>query len=157
MNGHTATLALYGGLALVLAYAAFGDLRARIIPNWLTLGIALSAPVMWWATGMTLWPGVAIQLAAAVTVLIIFAIFFAFNAMGGGDVKLIAALALWFPFAPFLQLLMIMSILGGVLTIIMLAREKLRNSDKKIEVPYGVAISLAGLWVIHERYLNHFG
>ena len=157
MNGLNPMIVLYAGLALLLAYAAFGDVRARTIPNWLVIVVAGLAPVMWWLSGMSVWPDMAIQLGISLVFFGVFAIFFALNAMGGGDVKLIAALALWFPFAPFLQVLMIMSILGGVITIAMWAYEKARKSGKIIEVPYGVAISLAGLWGIHERYLNHFG
>ncbi len=157
MNGVTPVMALYVGLALMLAYAAVGDVRARTIPNWLVIAIAAAAPVMWALTGMSIWPDVALQIGVAIGVMVLFSIFFALNAMGGGDVKLIAALALWFPAIAFLQLLMVMSIIGGIITIGMWVREKARKSGKTIEVPYGVAISLAGLWAIHERYLNNFG
>lgn len=157
MNGLNPMILLYSGLGVLLAYAAFGDIRSRTIPNWLVLVVAACAPAMWWASGMSVWPDMALQFAIAAGFLVLFAAFFALNVMGGGDVKLIAALALWFPFGPFLQVLMIMSILGGLITIAMWAREKARKSGKIIEVPYGVAISLAGLWGIHERYLNHFG
>jgi prepilin peptidase CpaA len=157
MNGLTPVLALNGALALLLAYAAVGDVRARIIPNWLVVTIAAFAPVMWWLSGMSLWPDMALQIGVAIGFMVLFSIFVALNAMGGGDVKLIAALALWFPAIAFLQLLMVMSIVGGIITIGMWAREKARKSGKVIEVPYGVAISMAGLWAIHERYLNHFG
>lgn len=157
MNGLTLVMALYAALALMLAFAAFGDVRTRTIPNWLVITIAACAPLMWATTGMSLWPDIAIQIGVAIGFLALFSIFFALNAMGGGDVKLIAALALWFPAIAFLQLLMVMSIIGGIITIGMWAREKARKSGKNIEVPYGVAISVAGIWAIHERYLNHFG
>jgi prepilin peptidase CpaA len=157
MNGVTPVMALYVGLALMLAYAAVGDVRARTIPNWLVIAIAAAAPVMWALTGMSIWPDMILQIGVAIGFMVLFSIFFALNAMGGGDVKLIAALALWFPAIAFLQLLMVMSIIGGVITIGMWVREKARKSGNTIEVPYGVAISLAGLWAIHERYLNHFG
>lgn len=157
MNGLSPVMALYVGLALLLAYAAFGDVRARTIPNWLVITIAACAPVMWTLTGMSIWPDMILQIGIAIGFMILFSIFFALNAMGGGDVKLIAALALWFPAIAFLQLLMVMSIVGGLITIGMWLREKARKSGKNIEVPYGVAISAAGIWAINERYLNHFG
>ena len=106
---------------------------------------------------MSLWPDIAIQIGVAIGFMVLFSIFFALNAMGGGDVKLIAALALWFPAIAFLQLLMVMSIVGGIITLGMWIGEKVWKSGKNIEVPYGVAISVAGIWAIHERYLNHFG
>jgi prepilin peptidase CpaA len=157
MNGLTPIMTLYVGLALMLAYAAVGDVRARTIPNWLVIAIAALAPIMWGLSGMPLWPDVVLQIGVAIGFMVLFSIFFALNAMGGGDVKLIAALALWFPAIAFLQLLMVMSIVGGIITIGMWAREKARKTGNSIEVPYGVAISVAGIWAIHERYLNHFG
>ena len=51
----------------------------------------------WWAIGLPLWPDVAIQVGVAALVFGLFAIAFAMGAMGGGDVKLIGALALWLP------------------------------------------------------------
>ena len=77
--------------------------------------------------------------------------------MGGGDVKLLGALALWLPLLAMLKLLLIMSILGGVLTLIMLAIHRWQRALGKPEIPYGIAISLAGLWVMIERNFNHFG
>ena len=41
---------------------------------------------------------------------------FALRAMGGGDVKLLTALALWIEPLWFLRLLVVMALLGGVLT-----------------------------------------
>ncbi|MFW2830868.1 A24 family peptidase [Sphingomonas sp. ID0503] len=141
-------------LALALLTAAATDLRARRIPNWLTAAIALTAPLFWLASGIDLWPGMAIQLAVAVGVFCLFAIAFAYRLMGGGDVKLLGALALWLPLASVPPLLMLTGILGGVLTLFMLAWRWLR-ANHAIEVPYGVAITAAGLWVIGEPYLYH--
>jgi prepilin peptidase CpaA len=76
--------------------------------------------------------------------------------MGGGDVKLIAAIALWLHWLSLIQLLVVMSIAGGVLTLSMLVHQKIKKNSGQLEVPYGVAISFAGLWVIYERYFNHF-
>jgi prepilin peptidase CpaA len=52
-------------LAIALLYAAFTDIRRRQIDNWLNAAIALLAPVYWWAQGLTLWPGMALQLGVA--------------------------------------------------------------------------------------------
>jgi prepilin peptidase CpaA len=90
----------------------------------------------------------ALQLAFALTVFAAFAGLFAIGAMGGGDVKLIGALALWFPVTPFIALLTWMAILGGALTLVMLVIHKLRPREGAIEVPYGVAIAAAGAWSI---------
>jgi prepilin peptidase CpaA len=149
--------ALLAALALALIFAMYTDLRERIIENWLNLGIVLAAPLFWWASGLSLWPDVAIQLALAFVTALFFAGLFALRAMGGGDVKLLGALALWFSPIPFVALLVLMAMLGGLLTVIMLVRHKLTKSEATLEIPYGIAISAAGLWTIYERYLNHFG
>ena len=139
---------LLAGLLTALVAAATTDIRSRTISNALNLAIALVAPLFWWTTGLTLWPGAALQIAFALAVFAAFAALFALGAMGGGDVKLIGALALWFPVAPFLSLLTLMAILGGVLTAAMLLFHKLRPTDRPLEVPYGVAIAAAGAWSI---------
>jgi prepilin peptidase CpaA len=139
---------LLAALLLALVGAATTDIRSRTISNVLNAGIALAAPLFWWATGLSLWPGVAIQIGFALAVFAAFAGLFAMGAMGGGDVKLIGALALWFPIGPFVSLLTIMAILGGLLTIGMLVFHKFRPSERPLEVPYGVAIAAAGAWSI---------
>jgi len=119
--------------------------------------IALMAPVLWYFSGLEPWPGMALQVGIALVCFVLFTGAFALNMMGGGDVKLIGALALWLPLGQLVPFLLVMSIIGGVITLAMWAREKIRKSGSVLEVPYGVAIALAGLWTIHERYLNHFG
>lgn len=157
MNMTLPEYGLLGGLATLLLIAAITDWRSRLINNWLTGTIAIAAPLYWWATGLALWPGIAIQFGLAISVFALFAAFFSLGAMGGGDVKLLTALALWMPFAAMIKLLFAMSILGGVLTLIMLAIHKWKKALGKPEIPYGIAISLAGLWVMFERNFNHFG
>lgn len=107
---------LLAALAIALLVAAFTDLKRREIDNGLNLAIALSAPAFWWASGLSLWPDVAFHIAVALAAFVLTAGLFAIGQMGGGDVKLIAALALWFPPALFVNLLVIMAVLGFVLT-----------------------------------------
>ena len=59
---------LLAGLATLLLIAAITDWRSRLINNWLTGTIAITAPLYWWATGLGLWPDVAIQIGIAVVV-----------------------------------------------------------------------------------------
>ena len=148
--------ALLAALAITLGYACVDDWRRRIIENWLTAGVALAAPLFWWATGLTLWPGIGVQVIMAVVLFVLFMGFFALGMMGGGDVKLIAALALWFPLRTMIALLTVIAIAGGVLTVIMMIRQRVRKDDGPVEVPYGIAIAVGGLWVIAEPYLNQF-
>lgn len=112
---------LLGCLAIALLVAAFTDIRRRQIDNWLNAAIAASAPLYWWASDLSLWPDVAWQLGAAVITFAVLAVLFALRAMGGGDVKLLTALALWIQPAWFLKLLFAMALLGGVLTVLMAA------------------------------------
>jgi prepilin peptidase CpaA len=143
-------------LAATLVAAAITDWRSRTIPNRLNAAIALLAIPFWWATGVSLWPGVAIQLGLAAAVFAVFALFFAVRMMGGGDVKMSAAIALWLPAGALLQLLVIMSIAGGVLTLALLIPHRIARSAGSPEIPYGIAIAFAGLWLIGERFLNQF-
>ena len=152
MTGVFLAYGLLAALAIALLGAAISDLRTRLIHNWLTFGIAAAAPAFWWATGLSLWPGVAAQLALGVAAFAVLAGLFAAGAMGGGDVKLLTALALWLPWQPFLQLLVIMALLGGILTIGFGCWHVMARRPGKIQIPYGVAISGAGLWVIASTY-----
>jgi prepilin peptidase CpaA len=148
---------LLGFLALMLVAAALLDLRSRTIPNSLNLAIGLLALPFWWSADLSLWPDVTIQLALAAGVFAVFALAFAVGMMGGGDVKMLAALALWLPPQALMFLLVVMSVAGGALTLAMLIRHRLAKSDRKLEIPYGVAIAFGGLWLIGERFLNQFG
>lgn len=139
-------LLLLGLLAVLLLVAAWEDIRARTIGNGLNAAIALVAPLWWWATGLALWPDIAAQLGCALAVFAVFAGMFAFGAMGGGDVKLLTVLALWFPPIPLLRLLFVMAIAGGVLTLLMVAIHAARRAAGRPEIPYGVAIAAAALF-----------
>ena len=144
---------LLAALAIALLVAAFTDLKSRRIANWLNAAIALGAPVFWWASGMSLWPDVAIQIGLAIGTFALFSIMFAIRAMGGGDVKLLTALAFWIQPVPFLQMLVVMALAGGALTIGLGTWHVTRRKKEKLAIPYGVAIALAGLWVISTSYL----
>lgn len=140
-------------LAIALVVAAVTDWRRRQIDNWLNFGIALAAPLFWWASGLDLWPGVALQFGVGVAAFAVFAGLFALGWMGGGDVKLLTALALWIEPTWFLKLLVMMALVGGVLTLVMGAWHIARRQRDRLAIPYGVAISAAGLWVLGTHYL----
>jgi len=147
---------LLGGLAIALLHAVYTDLARREIEDWLNAGIALAAPAFWWADGLTLWPGIAWQIGLALAVFGLGAGLFALGAMGGGDVKLLGALALWIAPLALVAFLMRMAIAGGVLTLVMLVLHRARAKPDKPEIPYGLAIAFAGLWWIGERFFNQF-
>ena len=156
MINETFTDALVVLLAAMLVWAAVVDVRTFTISNKLNLAIALMAPLFWWATGVDLWPDAAIRVAVAVGVFLLFAIAFQLGAMGGGDVKLAAALALWFAPGDTVRLIILMSLAGGVLTLVVLGLHRARKKEGRPEVPYGVAIAFGGLWLLAQRFLNQF-
>jgi prepilin peptidase CpaA len=151
-------------LAVLLVVAAVMDVRTFTISNGLNATVALLAPLYWWSIGLPLWPDAAIQLAVAAGVFLVLAVTFYLGMMGGGDVKLAAAIALWFPPLATLKFLIIMSLAGGVLTLIVLLLHKKRanppldddGKPSKPEVPYGVAIAVGALWILAQRFLNQF-
>jgi len=144
------------GLAAVLVAAAVIDVRTFTISNRLNAAVALSAPLYWMSVALAPWPGMAIQLAAGLTVFTLLAGAFFAGMMGGGDVKLAAALALWFPPAGTVKFLVLMSLAGGVLTLVILGAHRLRRREGRPEIPYGVAIAFGGLTILAQRFLNQF-
>ena len=162
------TEALLAILAVILVYAAVVDVRTMTISNGLNITVALIAPVYWWSVGLPLWPDAAMQVGVALLVFAVLAATFYMGMMGGGDVKLAAALALWFRPITTLHFLVVMSIAGGILTLIVLVLHKKRRKQPpseellgeepagKPEVPYGVAIAAGALWILAQRFLNQF-
>ncbi|MEA3002635.1 MAG: prepilin peptidase CpaA [Sphingomonadales bacterium] len=155
MNGGFATI-LVVLLACGLVAGAVCDWRSRTIPNWLNAAIALGAIPFWWASALLFWPDIPLHVGVALGVFAIFALAFQLGMMGGGDVKMVAAVALWLPPLAVLQLLVIMSLAGGLLTVAMLVPHRMRKTAGQPEIPYGIAIAFAGMWLISERFLNQF-
>jgi prepilin peptidase CpaA len=150
------TLTLLALLAATLLWIAVVDVKTRTISNWVNLAIALVAPVYWLSAGVPLLPDAGFRVAAGVAVFLLFAVAFYLNAMGGGDVKLAGALAIWFPIPETVKLIVVTSLAGGVLTLIVAGLHKARKKEGRPEVPYGVAIAFGGLWLLAQRFLNHF-
>jgi prepilin peptidase CpaA len=148
---------LLSGLAIGLLVSAYTDIKHRLILNAVTAPIALAAPLYWYAIGDLNLAGIGVHLAIAAGVFVFFALLFRFGAMGGGDVKLFSALALWFNLVWVMRLVVVASLLGALVTIIFWLIHKRRGASGPVQVPYGVAIALAGLWVVSEHIFNHFG
>lgn len=157
---------LLATLAFTLVVIAIIDVRTFTISNRVNAAIALGAPLFWWSAGVPLWPDAAIQVGVALAVFAVLAVTFYIGMMGGGDVKLAAALALWFSPASTVKFLVIMSLAGGLLTVVVLILHRLKarrttvaTDQKEIskpEVPYGVAIAIGALWILAQRFLNQF-
>ena len=144
-------------LAALLIWAAIVDLRTRTIPNWLNLVIAAMAPLFWWASGISFYPDAVERICGAYLIFVVFFGMFSLGGMGGGDVKMGTAIALWFaPLATFFFFILT-SFAGGFVSVgAWIYHHKIRRSEGKTEVPYGVAIAFGGLWLLAQRFLNHF-
>lgn len=116
MQSQNFTYVLLVGLAIALLWVIVTDLKSRTISNRLTMTIALGAPLYWLSIGLPLWPDVAFQIGLSLIVFAVCCVLFAIRQMGGGDVKLLTALALWVPPSHFTLLLVAMAMLGWVLT-----------------------------------------
>jgi prepilin peptidase CpaA len=103
----------FGGLLTLLVLAALTDLRERRIPNWLTAGVAALYLVYLVLSPLpTAWPG-----AAGLALLVLTAgwMLFRRQLLGGGDVKLIAAITLWTGPEHFTLFALVTTLTGGVL------------------------------------------
>jgi|SRR4051812_20551435 len=147
---------LLASLAALLVVAAVIDVRTFTISNRLNLTVAILAPLYWLSIALSPWPGVAVQLGGAAVVFVLLAAAFYAGMMGGGDVKLASALALWFPPASTIKFLVFMSLAGGMLTLIILVWHRAKRREGKPEIPYGVAIAFGGLAILAQPFLNHF-
>lgn len=152
MQGGYFSYALLTALAIALLAAAYSDLRWRLIDNRLTGAIALAAPLFWWSSGLG-WLDISFQLTLAAATFLIMTLLFMLRAMGGGDVKLLAAVALWIAPLPFMALIMVMAVAGGVVALAAAAWHRHRQGQGRAKVPYGVAIAAGGIWVLVTHYL----
>jgi prepilin peptidase CpaA len=109
------TYLCFGGFLTMLGLAAFKDLRERRIPNALTAGLALLYPIYVLVSPTPVpWLG-ALGLAAAV--FLVGLALFARELIGGGDVKLIAAVSLWAGPEHFVPFMMLTTLTGGALSL----------------------------------------
>ncbi len=146
-----------------MAASAIYDLAIMQIPNWLTAGLALSFLPYAALLGAG-WGALAVHVLCAFVVLLIVFGFFAAGWMGGGDAKLIAAVALWLgPGVELTTFLLWSSVFGGALTLaLLIARACLspatglapvdRLLRRDTGIPYGVALAAAGLMVVPDLW-----
>ena len=133
-------------LVAILLGAAAQDIVQRKISNWLCLAVILAAVAAAIAIGPTfaLWQNAL----CFVLLLALGTPLFAAGWLGGGDVKLLAALGLWANFAVILPLIACILIGGGVLAALSLAVRGARAARRAKGVPYGVAIAVGAAIVL---------
>ena len=128
----------------LLAAAAMIDVRSDRIPNLLPALLALGALLVL-PHGAAEWLSRTASFGiVAVTLLILYAL----RGMGGGDVKLLAATALWMPFASLPVFVLALAVAGGLQAAGTLAYRKLRGvalaERKARSMPYALSIAAAG-------------
>ncbi|USG61059.1 prepilin peptidase [Sneathiella marina] len=160
-----------GGLVLL---AAIWDLFSRRIPNLLPLIIA--ALYLMHCVYTSAWSDMPWHLLTGAGVLVVGIVIFSFGWLGGGDVKLLAALALWAGPDHLILLLLITGVGGGLLAVLyvlpaILAKNPavsssidwiftrilkrpapmlMASNSQGLQLPYGVAIAIAGFAVFYQ-------
>jgi prepilin peptidase CpaA len=157
-------LAIFAFLAALIA-AAMSDVATFLIPN--RYAAAIGAAFLVYAVGkpLPLWLH---GIAAAALLLAVGVLLFDRGVLGGGDVKLMTAIALWSGFDELPLLLLVTGLAGGVLALahlsplhrLMPARsggaaegEDLRSRLRR-PVPFGVAIALGGITIALIRFTS---
>jgi len=149
-------------LTLFMVLVLFFDLKHYIIPNWINLILLLLYPAMVFMN-----PHPVDWLQGLYAVGVVFGVgflLFISRLMGGGDIKLLTACAIWCGLTPALyQFVVITAVLGGIMAIALLILRpvlpwimiKLRINvalpkilTMKQPLPYGIAIALAFLFVL---------
>lgn len=153
---------LEGAFISLLCLAALSDLWKFLIPN--TISIALAAlfvVAMLFGNHVDLWLS---HVGGGLLVFVVGMVMFHFRLFGGGDVKLLAATALWTGLELLPALLLVMGLLGGVVAISLFGvRILLRRIGPSLfargeatlprlftrgeKIPYGVAIGGAGIFL----------
>jgi prepilin peptidase CpaA len=131
----TAALAIGAAIGLV---AAVEDLRRRQVPNWLTAGGAAAGLAYATRGG---WHGFALAAAGVIVGFLILLPFQCCGAMGGGDVKLMAAFGALLGPAGILLAALFASIAGGVWAV-----GALLYRPRMASIPYAPAVVL-GAWI----------
>jgi len=127
---------------LVSGIAAWTDLRARRIPNWLTFGaLALGLAV---AAGGSIgsghWSidgaGVVRALAGVVVAIVLFLVPVLLGGMGAGDLKLMVALGAWIGPRPTLEIAVLATFIGGGMAVVMAYRQRVLREALKRAVTF---------------------
>ena len=138
-------------LFVALAVACVTDLRRREIPDSCSVAIlaafgavAVAAPIGW--------VGLVSALTAGLAAFGVGAFLFHRGLMGGGDVKLLGAVAVWAGWTLLPHLLLWMALAGGILTLLCLAARRIDRPWAQLlapdrGIPYGIAIAAGALVV----------
>lgn len=153
------------GFAFLMMIAAWTDAARFTIPNWIP-GVMIA---LWLAAAPFLglgWAGAGLSLATFALVMALGMALWAPGWLGGGDVKLIAAGALWFGWPDVLGFILTAAAAGGVLALVLIALRRLSPmlpvSAEAIgktalaqgaPAPYAVAIAAGALFMLPQSAL----
>jgi prepilin peptidase CpaA len=150
----------------LLGLAAVSDIESLRIPNRICVAIVALYPVHVLASpGPIDWLG---AFAVAIGAFAVGLVLFAAGGMGGGDVKLIAATALWAGPALILHFVAVTTIIGGAFAILMMTRWRfalahicefvgeagIRDVFLGRDIPYAVAIAAAAYLTVGPALLS---
>jgi len=143
---------------LIVAYAAVTDFFTMTIANRVSIALVIAFCVLAPVSGMS-WHVAGLSLLGALVVFAVGFCCFAIGWVGGGDVKFATAVSLWLGWNHLFEYLVLFSLYGGLLTIIVLALNRLleplpilqigflsRFSEHR-RVPYGIALAGAALQI----------
>ncbi|GJE45659.1 A24 family peptidase [Methylobacterium soli] len=160
-----ATLGLLIVFPFLMAYAAANDLLTMLIPNRISLALTAAFAALA-ATGILSPAEIGAHLGAGALVLALTFGLFASGVIGGGDAKLAAATALWLGFDQLLDYAVVSSMIGGALTLALLAARSqplpftvarlpfaAHLHDRKTGIPYGIALAAGALIVLPDTLL----
>lgn len=146
-------LAVFAGL---LIYAACSDVASLTIPNWVSLALVAVFALAGLATGLSL-AELGLHFLFGFCVLAVGFFLFHANILGGGDAKLLAAVAVWTGFVGLPEFLLSTAMAGGMIAILLMTARRFagppvlypgfieRLLTPKTGLPYGVAIMAGGL------------
>jgi prepilin peptidase CpaA len=113
---------------IAMAFAAANDLFTMKIPNAISFALVGGFVALALITRMPL-ETFGIHVAYALGVLVLTFTLFAFNLVGGGDAKLLAAGALWMGAAHILPFLILVTMFGGGLCLLILGYRRVVPAD----------------------------
>ena len=142
-------------LAAALVAASIQDAVQLKISNLIVLAVLLLAVAAALTAGLEI--AVWQNLAVFALVLALGTLLFSRGILGGGDVKLLAAVALWTDFADAIRLIASIFIFGGVLALVIVLGRAVAPASlsarvavlkPKAGIPYGIAIAAGTLFMI---------
>lgn len=147
-------------LPAAVAFAGAMDIFTMTIPNRISIVMCLAFFPAAWLAGLH-WPQILEHVGAFAAVLAVGILLFARGVFGGGDAKLLAAIALWLGFDDLLPYLLCVAITGGSLAVMILMARQVplprpllgqpwahRLHKEGGGIPYGIALA-AGVLMIY--------